>query len=282
MATPAGLGALAIPTLLVWAALLAQPDGRLHLYFLDIGQGDGILIVTPDGRQVLIDGGAQREQLLTELGAVMPWWDRSLDVVLATHADQDHMGAHAVIAERFDVDRLVESPAMQSDVDAAAWRGAFVETGARSTVMVQDGWLDLGAGVALWLLWPPAAPREGENASNENSLVTKVVYGEFSALLTGDAGIESESVWLASGAPLAANVLKVGHHGSATSTSRALVEAVDPEIAVIQVGAENTYGHPSQTVLDVLVGRTVLRNDQDGRIHIASDGRQSWVETQHK
>jgi competence protein ComEC len=110
--------------------------------------------------------------------------------------------------------------------------------------------------------------------------VTKLVYGDFSILLTGDAGIPSESTWLAQQMPLQAKVLKVGHHGSAHSTSTGLVEAVDPEWAVIQVGATNTYGHPTQEVLDVLAGRTVLRNDLDGRVHFATDGSDIWVETE--
>src|SRR5690606_12387070 len=121
-------------------------------------------------------------------------------------------------------------------------------------------------GVALWVFWPRETPVTGDNAANENSLVAKLVYGDFSVLLTGDAGIPSESTWLAQGLPLAATVLKVGHHGSRYSTSTGLVEAVDPEWAVIQVGATNTYGHPTQDVLDVLAGRKILRNDEDGRI----------------
>jgi beta-lactamase superfamily II metal-dependent hydrolase len=99
-------------------------------------------------------------------------------------------------------------------------------------------------------------------------------------LLTGDAGIPSESTWLAEAYPLASTVLKVGHHGSAYSTSTGLVEAVNPEWAVIQVGAENSYGHPTQEVLDVLAGRMIFRNDKDGRIHFATDGSEIWVETE--
>lgn len=280
LATPVGLASLLVPTILVWAAALTQPDGKLHLYFLDVGQGDGILIVTPAGRQVLIDGGAQRERLLTELGAVMPWWDRSLDLVIATHPDQDHMGAHDAVAARFAVNYLVDSPALAVDPDGEAWRAAFVEQGADLVHLSQGGWIDLGSGVALWGLWPPGPPPAGATSTNEHSLVVKLVYGDFSVLLTGDAGIASEQAWLAAGAPLAATVLKVGHHGSATSTSRTLVEAVNPQFAVIQVGADNRYGHPDPTVLDVLAGRTLLRTDLHGRIHLASDGKQLWVATQ--
>jgi competence protein ComEC len=119
----------------------------------------------------------------------------------------------------------------------------------------------------------------GENADNENSLVTKLVYGDFSVLLTGDAGVVSEAAWLATGASLRATALKVGHHGSRDSTSPALVAAVDPTYAVIQVGAANPYGHPAPDVLDRLAGRVLLRTDEHGRITLSSDGRTVWVAT---
>lgn len=280
LTSPAGLGTLAVIAALVWAAVFTLPDGRLHLYFLDIGQGDGILIQTPSGRQLLIDGGASRERLLTQLGEVMPWWDRSLDMVLATHPDRDHMAAQEVVPERFRIDYALDTPATQEDEGAEEWRSAVESGGAEINIQHAGGWVDLGDGVALWVLWPQATPVEGDNASNENSLVTKLVYGDFSVLLTGDAGIPSESTWLAQGLPLEADVLKVGHHGSAHSTSTGLVEAVDPEWAVIQVGATNSYGHPTEDVLDVLAGREILRTDEDGRIHFATDGTEVWVETE--
>jgi competence protein ComEC len=278
--SPAGLFLLALPAILVWAAIFRVPDGRLHVYFLDVGQGDGIFVQTPSGRQLLIDGGATRERLLAQLGEVMPWWDRAIDMVLATHPDEDHIGAQRIVPERYRIEYALDSLATQQDGDAGEWRDGVVEAGAQLAIQHAGGWVDLGDGVALWVLWPPAAPVIGDNAANENSLVTKLVYGDFSVLLTGDAGIPSESTWLAQQMPLAATVLKVGHHGSAYSTSTGLVEAVNPQWAVIQVGATNNYGHPTQEVLDVLAGRTILRNDEDGLIHFATDGVQVWVETE--
>jgi competence protein ComEC len=280
----AGLGTLALIAGLVWAANVTLPDGRLHVYFLDVGQGDGILIQTPTGRQVLIDGGASSVQLLSELGDVMPWWDRSIDMLLATHADLDHVGAHPAVLERYGVAYALATPALAADADAAAWLDAVDSASVFGSTVLSiqhaGGWVDLGDGIALWVFWPPATPVGGDNVSNENSLVMKLVYGDFSVLLTGDAGIPSESSWLADQLPLVSTVLKVGHHGSATSTSRGLVEAVNPTWAVIQVGANNTYGHPTQEALDVLDGRTVYRNDLHGRIHFVSDGRQVSVETE--
>jgi competence protein ComEC len=278
--SPIGLGALALIAILVWAAVVSLPDGRLHLYFLDIGQGDGILVQTPSGRQVLIDGGPTPERLLEQLGEVMPWWDRSIDMVLATHADHDHIGGQEVVPSRYHIDYALETPAMAQDPDGETWRKAVDAAGVKIDIERGGGWIDLGDGVALWVLWPPEQPITGDDASNENSLVTKLVYGNFSVLLTGDAGIPSESTWLAEGLPLASTVLKVGHHGSSHSTSTGLVAAVNPQWAIIQVGANNTYGHPTQAALDALAGHTILRNDLNGRIDFATDGQQVWVETE--
>jgi competence protein ComEC len=274
------LGVLALIACLLWAAVLTLPDGRLHVDFLDIGQGDGILIETPSGRQLLIDGGASRERLLTQLGAVMPWWDRSLDMILVTHPDNDHMGAQTVAPERYHIRYALETPATQQDPDAEEWRAAVGASAIELLTESSGGWVDLGDGVALWILWPPQTPLTGDDASNENSLVAKLVYGDFSVLLTGDAGIPSESTWLAENLPLASTVLKVGHHGSAHSTSAGLVAAVNPAWAVIQVGANNSYGHPTQAALDALAGHKILRNDENGLIQFATNGHDVWVETE--
>ena len=140
------------------------------------------------------------------------------------------------------------------------------------------GWADLGDGVALWVLGPPAQGFVGEDADNQNSLVAKLVYGDFSVLLTGDGGTAAEQALMAQGVPVAATVLKVAHHGSKSATGTAFVDAVGAPIAVIQVGAGNDYGHPSVETLQRLAGRMILRNDEKGRIHVWSDGKQVWVE----
>ena len=270
-------GLLAVSALLLWAALLTQPDGRLHVYFLDIGQGDGILIQTPSGRQILIDGGATPQRLLSELGAVMPFWDRSLDLLLMTHPDLDHIGGQTFVPARFTVTTALATAVGLAHPDAAQWQQQMNANNVVIQQQAQGGWLDLGDGVALWMLWPTAAGYQGENADNENSLVTKVVYGDFTLLLTGDAGIPAETSMLNNREPVDATVLKVGHHGSKGSSSAAFVNAVNPQIAVIQVGAGNDYGHPNQEVLDRLAERLILRNDQQGRIHLSTDGQRLWL-----
>jgi competence protein ComEC len=162
--------------ILLWMAALAQPDGRLHVWFLDVGQGDGILVQTPSGRQVLIDGGASGQGLLGELGAVMPFWDRTLDLVILTHPDADHMAAQVQAVRRFAVTAAWETPAAAADANSAAWRTAVEAAGAQVQLQHAGGWADLGDGVALWVLSPPPQGFGGENEDNENSLVAKLVY----------------------------------------------------------------------------------------------------------
>lgn len=283
---PSAAGLLSVGCLLLWLGVLSQPDGRLHVHFLDIGQGDGIFIQTPSGRQVLIDGGASPQQLFSQLGAVMPFWDRSVDLVVMTNPDKDHMDAQAQAPARLHITTALETKASQANRDADLWRANMAAGGVAIQVRQRGDWIDLGDGVALWVLWPPLEPFGMNDANNEqfidneNSLIMKLVYGDFSVLLTGDAGLPAEAELLADGAPLAATILKVGHHGSKGSTSTAFVQAVNPAVAVIQLGADNDYGHPHQETIDRLAGQLILRNDLHGRIHLYSDGHQMWVETE--
>lgn len=277
------LGVLAVASFLLWRVALTQPDGQLHVFFLDIGQGDGIFIQTPSGRQLLIDGGDDSRHLFAELGEVMPFWDRHIDAVIVTHPDWDHIGAQIAVPGRYTVGQAYTSGNALLHKDSQEWLGV-VDTEEAPVISLQRGaWLDLGDGAVLWALWPP--PEEtlrglDEDDKNERSLVFKLVYGDLSMMLTGDAGLPSEQFLLRTGQSIAAQVLKVGHHGSSSSSSRAFIEAVGPSVAVIQVGAENNFGHPSDEVLEILDGRLVLRNDKDGRVHIRSDGRHMWIEAE--
>ncbi|HRJ40964.1 MAG TPA: ComEC/Rec2 family competence protein [Caldilineaceae bacterium] len=279
-----GLPSLAVGALLLWQILLTRPDGLLHLYFLDIGQGDGILVQTPSGRQLLIDGGSDAQRLFAQLGAAMPFWDRSLDMVVATHPDWDHMGGQLGVPDRFAIGQALISENLWEHEDFAEWRVEMEEDGTQIILQSQGGWIDLGDGAALWVLWPPpeeAMPPVEDDDKNERSLVLRLVYGEFTVLLTGDAGIPAENALLGSGQPLSAHILKVGHHGSRNSTGPDFVQAVQPEVAIVQVG-ENRYGHPDEAVLATLAGRLLLRNDLHGRIHIYTDGAQMWIETERR
>lgn len=277
-------GISTLAAVLIWWLALTQPDGQLHVHFLDIGQGDGIFIQTPSGRQLIIDGGQDSQQLFAQLGAVMPFWDRHVDRAVVTHPDADHIAAQIGLPRRFSLGRAIISANTLGHEHTEPWLDALGTKNVQVIGLQMGSWLDLGDGVSLWALWPPPeAELRGweEDDKNERSLVLKLVYGDFTLLLTGDSGHASEEQLLRTGQPLAAQVLKVGHHGSDASTGPEFLEAVGSAVAVIQVGADNRYGHPDPDLLDRLQGQIILRNDKHGRVHIRSDGEQMWIETEN-
>lgn len=276
------VGVTAAVAALAWLGLRGLPDGRLHVYFLDVGQGDAILIRAPDGRQILVDGGPSPTALLNELGDLLPFWDRDLDLVVLTHPDGDHVTGLIPLLDRYRVAQALDVPQSDTAAAAAAWRERL--TAAKTPRAYAQRGMRLPVGdLHITVLNPAATPLRGTASDeNNNAIVLRLDYGQTSLLLTGDAETEAEAALLAAGLPLRADVLKVGHHGSNGSTSAPFVAAVAPHVAVIQVGAGNTFGHPNPEVLKRLAGAQVYRTDQQGRIEVVSDGRRVWVKTGRK
>jgi competence protein ComEC len=272
---------LSVAVILVWLAAIQGPDGLLHVLFLDVGQGDAILIQSPGGRQVLIDGGPSPSQLAWQAGRHLSFWDRSLDVVILTHPDGDHMNGLIPLIERYDVDLVIDSPLSGMASEAQPWLAA-VERRQRRREIAQRGMrMHLGDGVWLDFLHPAPSLLKGTRSDdNNNSTVTRLGYGRVCFLLTGDLESEGEAELRASGQALRCPVLKVSHHGSGGATSEAFVAAVKPQIAVIQVGANNRYGHPAAGTLERLAGTRVYRTDQHGTIELITDGERLWVRTE--
>jgi competence protein ComEC len=271
---------LALIAIIVWLALRGLPDGKLHVYFLDVGQGDAILVVAPDGRQILVDGGPSPTALLSQLGEVLPFWDRSLDLVVLTHPDGDHVTGLIPLLDRFRVAQVLDVPQSDTSPDAAPWRERLTKLNVRRTMAQRGMKLPVGD-LTLTALNPRTPPLTGTASDgNNNAAVLRLDYGQTSLLLTGDAEQEAEADMLAAGVPLRADVLKVGHHGSNGSSSPPFLAAVAPQLAVIQVGADNTFGHPAPALLERLKGVEVLRTDQNGRIEVVSDGHGWFVKAQ--
>ncbi len=279
--------ALAVTALLAWLAGRNLPDGRLHVYFLDVGQGDAIFVQAPGGQQILVDGGPSPSALLTQLAGVMPFWDRSLDLVVLTHPDADHLTGLLAVMERYRVARVLQVAAQPASPRGgplpapllADWRDHVREAGAAETEGVAG--LRLAAGsVVVTVLHPGASQAAGGAADdNDRSLVVRLDYQGNAFLLTGDAEEAAERSMLAAGFPLRADVLKVGHHGSRHSSSAAFIAAVAPRLAVIQVGANNHFGHPDAEALTRIAPAQILRTDERGRIEVIGDGTNLWVKT---
>jgi competence protein ComEC len=269
----------------------SRPDGRLHVTVLDVGQGDAILLQGPTGGRMLIDAGPDPDRLLMLLDQRIPTWDRRIDTVVLTHPHEDHVGGLALLLTRYRIGTIAETGMPGPGPSDAAYR-ATLEAQGRATRVVAAGdtiWLD---GIRVNVDWPlpgtvPASPPDSGKEINDTSVVLELHFGGRDMLFPGDAEEEVDPALLAAGLAERVgpqlDVLKVAHHGSRTATTMALVEALKPTIAVISVGADNDYGHPTPETLARLdsVGAEIYRTDLDGSISITTDGSDLLVTTEH-
>lgn len=249
---------------------------RLKVSFLDVGQGDAILIQSPSGQRVLLDGGPDGNSLLTRLNEELPWWDKKIEMMILTHPHADHVTGFNWLFGRYKIAQVIGTGIWHNSSIYEAWLNNLKNNNLTLKTVKAGEVIDLGGGATLQVLFPKTR-LANENISNLNnsSLVLKLTYGQISFLLTGDAEVEVEKQLLNSGADLSAQVLKVAHHGSANATSLEFLEAVNPQLAIISVGKDNDFGHPHATTLNKLEARVikVLRTDQLGTINLSTDGR---------
>lgn len=270
-------------SLFVSLAVLSTLSNALEVHFLDVGQGDAIFIQTPNRRQILVDGGYDKD-VLEKLGKYMPFYDRSIDLVIATHMDKDHIGGLYDVLDKFEVETVlifadvVYSQYTTSADSKYAMSGGFdvdffekVKESRAKLVVVEAGdrfWID--EDIYFDILWP--SKNSPQNLSDNNkSLVLKLNYKNDSFLLTGDIEKFAEYKLAQSNINLEADILKIAHHGSNTSSVKYFLDKVQAKFVVIQVG-KNTYGHPHNAVLERLSGMEILRNDINGDISIYSYG----------
>lgn len=264
---------LVLATAGVWLVVLTQKPKELTVAFLDVGQGDAIYIESPTGRQVLIDGG-KGKAVLRELGAVMPFFDRSIDVVLATHPDQDHIGGLPFVLENYEVGTVIRSGYIGESATFETFSELIKKEGAKEVQAVRTMVVHLGGGVHLDILSPQSL--ENITESNDASIITRLVYGESEVMLTGDAPKWVENILVQmDGENIQSDILKAGHHGSKTSTASTFVGLVNPDIGIISAGKDNRYGHPHQEVLDMFkMFEIPLMQTVDGRIVCKTKGEE--------
>ena len=266
-------------TTMAWLAIVvyyySQSDQTLAVVFLDVGQGDSLLIKAPQGQRVLIDSGPD-QSVLTELANYLPWWDRQLDLIILTHAHADHLTGFNYVLDHYRVQRAIINSA---DYDSETYQNFLAKLKAKqveTTIMIEPLVIDL-APCSLRLLYPLANTVLTDNLNN-TSIVSRLSCGQLDWLLTGDIENKAEAEILASNVNLQSEFLKVAHHGSDTITSRQWLQAVQPELAIISVSADNHFGLPDQTVLDRLqfLGIDVWRTDQRGSLQMVSSDLQTW------
>lgn len=272
----AGMGIVCV---LLGAHLLRLPHGELMIDFLNIGQGDAVLLTTPDQHTILIDGGPE-QTVLEELGAVMPFTRKRIDLMVLTHPHADHMMGLIQVLRRYEVGAVLFSGV---NANSPLYETFLQEIAAQKiplhTARASHDWR-LGE-MTLDVLFP-LEPMLGVSIDNLNngSVVLLVTYRGHRILLSGDAEEDVEAELLAARVDVSAEVFKAGHHGSRTSSTEPFLDAVNPRVVVIQSGEGNDYGHPHPETLEHLQERAieVHRNDVEGRVRVVcGEGKYCFV-----
>lgn len=281
------LAVLVTANILVWAAIAVLPDGKLHVTILDVGQGDSILVRTPSGHNILVDTGPGPSSANAQLGRILPFWDRTIDLIILTQPQADHIAGTAPLIHKYNVSTLASPPstsrtALTEEIQRTA------EANNIKTIYLQAGkQIYLGPRCSMAVINPPATPFSGTGDDiNNNSLVIRLCYNNVSFLLTADIGASAEKWLMDSRADLCSNVLKVAHHGSRESTSEEFLAIVRPQAAAISAGIHNHFGHPSLEVIQRLqtyTGTTsTFTTIDNGNIEFISDGIRLWYRLDKK
>jgi len=259
-------------------------NNNLQVYFLNVGQGDAAFIKTVENHQVLIDGGPD-SLALTKVSSLMPFWDKTIDLVILSHPEKDHMQGLIDILKRYKADYILESGIEKDSAEFKEWEKVLEnqkQQGAKIISVKMGDTVQLGNTLINILLpFENLSGQKMTDSSNDACVVAKLIFGNNSFLFTGDISEKTEKTVIAtSDVAITADVLKVAHHGSKYSTSEEFLQNVDAKFAVIPVG-KNSYGHPTPEVLQRLekFGIKVLRTDINGTIEFVSDGKNLKIVT---
>ncbi|MFC2007560.1 DNA internalization-related competence protein ComEC/Rec2 [Chloroflexota bacterium] len=270
--------------ILVSMAAAAMPDDKLHVSFLNVGQGDAILI-QQGTRQILVDGGPSPLAISRQLSNQMPFWDKTIDLLVLTHPHQDHLTGLVEVLRRFRVRQVIYPDLTDNSPIYAQWHQIIEEKNIKETTAHHGQQIRLGGGITIKVLNPrETITDEASPDLNNNSVVLRLSAGDVSFLLTADILKEREWELIQDRARLTSTILKVPHHGADTSTSPQLLAVANPRLAVISVGADNKFGHPSDEVLAKLEQKlgqeNVYRTDEHGTIEFITDGEKLWMRTE--
>ncbi|MFH1582846.1 MAG: ComEC/Rec2 family competence protein [Candidatus Falkowbacteria bacterium] len=267
-----GIVAAIAAILLFW--LYYSASKNLEVDFLDIGQGDAILIKAPGGQNILIDGGPDKT-VIKRLAENLPWWDKQIDLMILTHPHDDHVTGLIDVLKRCKVKKILYTGAVHNAPNYLTWLKLVRDKKVPLIIIDKEQTINLSQDAKMEILYPDQSFLNKTLADlNDSSIIIKLIHGKNKFLLTGDAGEKIEKILLASGADLSADVFKVAHHGSQYSSSEEFLEKVKPKVAVIMVGKDNDFGHPSLRIVKRLerIRAEIFRTDLNGTIKIISDG----------
>ena len=262
------LAALFILNIFAWIAVFDLKENKfLKVIFFDVGQGDASFIETPQRHQILIDGGPS-SVILEKLGENLPFWDRTIDLLILTHPESDHLTGLLEVLKKYKVENILWTGIVRDTPEYKEWLNLIEKEGAK--IKIAQAGQKIIASEATFYILNPSENLEGKiiKDSNDTSIVSKLVFGKNSFLFTGDIYNSVEKEFVSGGIDLKSDILKVSHHGSKNSSLPEFLIKCKPEYSVISCGMNNTFGHPSQITLNKLnfLQSKILRTDIDGAI----------------
>ena len=260
-----------------------KSDNFLKVYFLDIGQGDSILIETPNRTQILIDAGPNNK-VISELSEIIPFFDKTIDIIIPTHSDLDHVGGFPEILRRYEIKNYFDSGFVDDDNLNKEIKTLIEKEKNINVKKINRGEkiiLDQENDISFEVLWPSTDYKTSDN--NDRSIILRLDYGKTSFLFTGDASSKIEKIIIENSTGtdiLNVDILKAGHHGSKTSSGLDFLEKVSPELTIISAGKDNKFGHPNKEVIENLqkINSEIKNTADNGRILIKSDGEKYWID----
>jgi competence protein ComEC len=261
-------------------AAATMPDNNLHVSVLDVGEGDAILIQS-GSQNVLVDGGPSPQAISLGLSGKIPFWNRNLDLVILTHPHLDHLSGLIEVMNRYQVAQVLAPNLISTSPAYQEWLSLIKIKDIKFTLAQAGQKIKLENGTLLQVLNPQdTAPSDTESDMENNGIVMRMNLKQVSFLFTADIGQEAEKRLIRQTTALSCNILKVAHHGSATSTSSGFLSVASPQITVISVGADNNFGHPNKVVLDRLKDTQIFRTDERGTIEFTTNGENLWVKAE--
>jgi competence protein ComEC len=273
---------LLITAVIIWVAILNMPDDKLHVSVLDVGQGDAILVQTPAHQKILIDGGPSPRAIDLELSKRLPFWDRKIDLIILTEPQADHIAGFIEVIRNYKVLHAYEPGITYESIIYQQLSGLIKTEEINDEIAHAGQQIELGDGINIEILLPPSPMLQGTSDDvDNNGLLLRLSWNRISFLFTSDIRKEAEWYAISQRANLRSTVLKVAHHGSLTSNTDEFLAAVNPQIAVVSVGADNRYGLPSPEVVDRLTtrlgGDRVYLTSKHGTIEFITDGNRLWL-----
>lgn len=269
--------------ILLAVCLRTLPDGKLHVHVMDIGQGDAILITLPTNERILVDGGPD-DKVISELSRAMPFYEKTIDMVILTHPHADHVNGLVEVLKRYQVKNVLMTGVEYKSPGYAAFLEEIYQR--KIPVIFATGKDDFQLGTSIIDMLFPFNSMQGQSCVNIHCsmIVFRLIYGENVFYFSGDMEMEKENELIRAGLDLRADFLKVGHHGSHTSTTAPFLDRLRPKYAAVSCGVDNKFHHPHPGTIQRLQERkiTFFRTDLDGTVEVTSDGKNMEMRSRGK